>query len=76
MPYFHVEITHSERTQFVVNAKDKDTAEDLALMAAASGKCDHKRIVKLGRDHNYGHSITETDKAAWLDTLKKAKANK
>lgn len=76
MPYFHVDITRSESTQFVVNAANKDAAQDIALAADVASKCDHKKIVKLRADHNAGVSVSETDKAAWLDTLKKAKANK
>lgn len=74
MPYFHIDITETENKQFVVNAPDRTAAENMAFVAAATDKCDHKKIVKLTASHNSSLSITETDKAAWTDTLKQAKA--
>jgi hypothetical protein len=74
MPYFHIDITDSENTQFVVNAADRKAAEMIAMTAAATGKCDNKKIVKLAANRSSAISVSETDKTAWLDTLKKAKA--
>lgn len=76
MPYYHVEITHNKSTQFVVNAADREMAEHIALTTDIGGKCDHKKIVKLRADSSSAVSISDTEKAAWTDTLKKAKANK
>lgn len=74
MPYFHIDISDSESIQFVVNAADRKSAEMIALTAHASGKCDNKKIVKLSASRGSSISVDDTDKAAWLDTLKKAKA--
>lgn len=74
MPYFHIEINHSSSTQFVVNAADREMAEHIALTADVGGKCDSKKIVKLHASSSSAVSISDCDKAAWLDTLKKAKA--
>lgn len=74
MPYFHVEIAQNNNAQFVVNAADKISAEDIALMADAAQKCDHKKVVKLNSGSSSSISITEVDKSVWLDTLKKAKS--
>lgn len=74
MPYFHVDISHTQRKQFVVNAPDRDTAENIAFAAEASGECDNKKVIKLIDDNSSAISVSETDKASWLDSLKKAKA--
>lgn len=75
MPYFHVEISTSDTIQFVVNAPDQESAEDLAIKAGSSGDMrDRKHIVKLNAQRQTIVSISETDKAAWTDTVKKAKA--
>lgn len=76
MPYYHVDITHSKSTQFVVNAPNKEAAEDIALLAEAGGKLDAKKIVKLREGGSHTISIDETNKAGWLDALKQQKANK
>lgn len=76
MPYYHIDITDSENQQFVVNAADRKAAELIAMTAAATNKCDNKKIVKLTASRSSAISISETDKAAWLDTLKRQKANK
>lgn len=76
MPYFHVTITQNNSVQFVVDAQDKDAAENTALNAWAGEKCDNKKIVKLQSDSSSAVSISDADKAAWLDTLKRQKANK
>jgi hypothetical protein len=74
MPYFHVQITQNTSNEFIVDAADKDAAENIALAAWASEKCDNKKVVKLHANSNSAVSISDCDKAAWLDTLKKAKA--
>lgn len=74
MPYFHIDITDTDNKQFVVNAADRKAAEMIALTADATGKCDHKKIVKLTASRSSTISTTEADKAAWTDTLKRAKA--
>lgn len=76
MPYYHIDITDSENQQFVVNAADRKAAEMIAMTAANVGKCDNKKIVKLAASRGSAISVSETDKAAWLDTLKRQKANK
>ena len=74
MPYFHVQITQNNSNEFIVDAADKDAAENIALNAWANDKCDNKKIVKLHSGSSSTVSLSECDKAAWLDTLKKAKA--
>lgn len=76
MPYYHIDITDSENQQFVVNAADRKAAEMIAMTAANTGKCDNKKIVKLAASRSSAIAMSETDKAAWLDTLKRQKANK
>jgi|688.fasta_scaffold1474969_2 hypothetical protein len=76
MPYYHIDITDSENQQFVVNATDRKSAELIAMTAAATGKCDNKKIVKLPANRSSAISVSETDKSAWLDTLKRQKVNK
>ena len=76
MPYYHIDITDSENQQFVVNAADRKAAELIAMTTAATGKCDNKKIVKVTASRSSAISVSETDKASWLDTLKRQKANK
>lgn len=76
MPYFHVDISQSGSTQYVVNAPDRETAESIALTADGLGKCDNKKIVKLSTSSSSSISTVETNKAGWLDALKQQKANK
>ena len=74
MPYYHVLINHNRNSEFVVNAPNRETAEDIALLAEDSGKCDNKKIVPLRVDNSSSITVSDADKTAWLDTLKKQKA--
>jgi hypothetical protein len=76
MPYYHVDISHNKSTQFVVNAPNKESAEDIALVAEAGHKLDPKKIVKLREGGSHTISIDETNKAGWADALKQQKASK
>lgn len=76
MPYFHIDISQSASTQYVVTAPDRETAESIALTADGLGKCDNKKIIKLGTSSNSSISAVETNKAGWTDALKQQKANK
>ena len=58
MPYFHIDITDSENTQFVVNAADRKAAEMIAMTAAATGKCDNKKIVKIADNRSSAISVS------------------
>jgi hypothetical protein len=73
MPYFHVQIAHNQTKEFVVTAPDATTAEDIALSADASGKCDNKKIVPLSAHNNAAVSSSTTTKSAWAETLKQQK---
>lgn len=74
MPYFHVQITQNRSVEYVVNAPDREAAENIAITADGVGKCDIKKILQLRADSSSGVSVSDVEKSAWLDTLKKQKA--
>jgi hypothetical protein len=73
MPYFHVQITHNQTKEFVVNAANQTEAEDIALAADAAGKCDNKKIVPLDAHNSATVSSSTATKSAWTETLKQQK---
>lgn len=77
MPYYHIEILHNKTTQFIVTAPNKESAEDIALIAEAGGaKLDAKKIVKRREGGSHTISIDEGNKTDWAEALKQQKASK
>jgi hypothetical protein len=73
MPYFHVRITQNVSSEYIVSAPNRETAEDRALMADVGKKFDKKQVMRLGTNSSGCIDISDTDKAAWDDTLTKQK---
>lgn len=73
MPYFHVRISQNVSSEYIVNAPDRDAAEDKALTADASKKCDNKTVVRLRTDTSASMDISDSEKTHWTEALKQQK---
>ena len=65
MPYFNIRIAQEVYSDYIVTAPNRETAEDIALMADASKKYDSNKIFHLGTNSHAAISITDTDKPEW-----------
>lgn len=73
MPYFQVHINRSLSTEYVVTAPNRETAEDLALMAETSKRGSNKNVLKVRADTSTNIAVSDTSKEHWNDTLTKKK---
>lgn len=73
MPYFHVRITQTRNVEFVVQAPNRETAEDIAMEADATDKVDRKKILPLSSNNSSEIASASADKTAWNETLKQQK---
>lgn len=73
MPYFYVQITQNQSSDYLVEAPNRETAEDKALVADNSGKTDNKTIIRLQTNSGATVNISDAEKAHWVESLKKKK---
>ena len=74
MPYFHIQITQTQSSEYLVEAPNRETAEDRALIADNGKKADNKTTIRLRTDSNASINIADAEKVHWTEALKKQKA--
>jgi hypothetical protein len=74
MPYFLIHVSQTQSSQYIVEAPNRETAEDRALVADNGKTPNNKTIIRLSTDKNASINISDAEKADWTEALKKAKA--
>ena len=74
MPYFLIQISQTQSSQYIVEAPDREIAEDRALVADNGKTPDNKTIIRLSTDSNASINISDAEKAHWTEALKNKKA--
>jgi hypothetical protein len=73
MAYFYVRVSSTVNEDFVVQAADRDAAQAAALDAAYN-ETTNKNVLRTMTNSTANIDITDADRAAWTDAVKRNKA--
>jgi leucyl aminopeptidase (aminopeptidase T) len=73
MAYFYVRVSSTVNEDFVVQAADRDAAQAAALDVAYN-ETTNKNVLRTMTNSTANIDITDADRAAWTDAVKRNKA--